>query len=133
MKKKYLDLEVTVKDLDSIKIINETLTRIGIPSGAKQDTPRKLYQSCHLKELDGKCYIAHFKELFGYDGKPSTITENDYARRNTIAFLLEDWGLLKVKNPEKYAESIVPMNNILIISYKDKNKWDLRPKYFGRG
>ena len=124
-----LELEVEVKNEDNVKIIRETLTRIGIPAGSMNDSYRKLYQSCHIKELDGKFYIVHFKELFGLDGRKADLSENDYARRNTIAFLLEDWGLLKVKEPEHIKENTVSLTNILIIPYKDKSKWDLKQKY----
>lgn len=131
MTQKFLDLEVQVDSKDDLKIINETLTRIGIPSSVKKGLPRKLFQSCHLLEVDGKCYIVHFKELYAYTGREATLTNNDYARRNSIAFLLETWGLLKVKNPEKFKNHTVPMNNIFVISFNDKRNWELKQKYFG--
>lgn len=126
------DLEVEIKHEYKIKMIIETLTRIGIPSG-KKELKRTLYQSCHLIKDNGKYYIVHFKELFKKDGKFSSLDDNDIARRNTIAFLLNDWGLLTVKNPIKFSDNVVPLGNILIISHKDKQNWILKQKYMTKG
>lgn len=118
-------VEVTLKcDEDFLKV-KETLTRIGISS--KKDNI--LYQSCHILHKKGKFYIVHFKELFQLDGKPTNYDENDMARRNTIVNLLDEWGLVTIVNPKQTEEPIAPLNQIKIISYKDKNNWNLLPKY----
>jgi hypothetical protein len=118
-------IEVLLKEKDDFLKIRETLTRIGV--AAKKENV--LYQSCHILHKQGKYYIVHFKELFSLDGKPSSIIENDIARRNTIANLLAEWGLLTIVDPEKYKEPIAPLSQIKIIAFKDKNDWELVAKY----
>ena len=119
-------VEVTLNEKDDFLKVRETLTRIGVAS--KKD--RILYQSCHILHKQGKYYIVHFKELFALDGKPTDISENDLSRRNAIAKLLADWGLVTIVNKDK-AENPPPifLSQIKIISHKEKNDWDLVPKY----
>ena len=117
-------LEVTLNEPDDFLKIRETLTRIGVAS--RKDN--KLYQSCHILHKQGRYFIVHFKELFLLDGKKSNLEENDVARRNTIATLMSDWGLLKVDNKNNL-KPIAPLRQIKIISYKDKGQWELCPKY----
>ena len=117
-------LEVTLNEPDDFLKIRETLTRIGVAS--RKDN--KLYQSCHILHKQGRYFIVHFKELFLLDGKKSNLEENDIARRNTIATLMSDWGLVTIENKEK-AEPLAALRQIKIISYKDKDKWELCPKY----
>ena len=119
-------VEVTLNDKDDFLKVRETLTRIGVAS--KKD--QVLYQSCHILHKRGQYYVVHFKELFALDGKPTDITENDLARRNTIANLLEDWGLVKLVN-KKQTEVPTPifLSQIKILSHKEKNDWQLTPKY----
>lgn len=118
-------LEITIEKEDDFLKIKETLTRIGVSS----KTDNKLWQSCHILHKKGKYYIVHFKELFLLDGLSSTITENDLARRNTIAKLLEEWGLLKVVDKEKMSALLTGVNQIKIIPFKEKQNWELVPKY----
>jgi hypothetical protein len=118
-------VEVTLGEQDDFLKVRETLTRIGVSSRKE----RVLYQSCHILHKQGRYYIVHFKELFALDGKPSNISENDIQRRNSIAKLLEDWGLVKVLNPEIMRDNIAPIHQIKIISYKEKDDWELIPKY----
>ena len=117
-------LEVTLNEPDDFLKIRETLTRIGVAS--RKDN--KLYQSCHILHKQGRYFIVHFKELFLLDGKKSNLEENDVARRNTIATLMSDWGLLTVDNRNNL-KPIAPLRQIKIISYKDKEQWELCPKY----
>ena len=117
-------IEVALDQPDDFLKIKETLTRIGVAS--KKDN--KLFQSCHILHKQGKYYIVHFKELFALDGKPTDFSENDVCRRNTITNLLQEWGLLKIVFGD--TESFVaPMNQINIISYSEKDDWELIPKY----
>ena len=118
-------IEVTLAEKDDFLKVRETLTRIGV--AAKKENV--LYQSCHILHKQGKYYIVHFKELFALDGKPSSMIENDFARRNTIINLLAEWGLIKVVSPEKIQELKAPLSQIKIISHKDKNEWELVAKY----
>jgi hypothetical protein len=118
-------LEVTLTEKDDFLKIRETLTRIGVASKKE----KVLYQSCHILHKQGKYYIVHFKELFALDGKPTDITENDVARRNTIAILLEDWGLLKLVDKQRAEELKVNISQIKIIGYREKDEWTLTPKY----
>ena len=118
-------VEVTLDKKDDFLKVRETLTRIGV--AAKKDNV--LYQSCHILHKQGRYSIVHFKELFLLDGKPSSIIENDLARRNTIAKLLEEWGLIKIVNSEKAKEPVAPLSQIKIIAFKDKNDWQLVAKY----
>jgi hypothetical protein len=119
-------VEVTLKEVDDFLKVRETLTRIGVASKKEQT----LYQSCHILHKRGQYYIVHFKELFALDGKPTDITENDLARRNAIVKLLQDWGLLDVvrKQQIEVPEPIF-LSQVKIISHKEKNEWQLVPKY----
>ena len=117
-------LEVVLNEPDDFLKIRETLTRIGVAS--RKD--KKLYQSCHILHKQGRYFIVHFKELFLLDGKKSNLEVNDVARRNTIAQLMSDWGLLTVENKEKM-KPLAPLRQIKIISFKEKNEWELCPKY----
>ena len=115
-------LEVTLKEPDDFLKVRETLTRIGVASRKE----RKLYQSCHILHKRGKYYIVHFKELFALDGKPTNITSNDVQRRNRIAKLLSDWGLIEIGSE---IEDLSPLNQIKVLSFKDKGEWTLESKY----
>lgn len=115
-------LEVSLKEPDDFLKVRETLSRIGVASRRE----KKLYQSCHILHKQGKYYIVHFKELFALDGKETNLSENDIARRNRIAELLKDWGLVEVKGK---TEPIAPLSQIKIIAYKDKSDWNLETKY----
>jgi hypothetical protein len=117
-------LEVTLNEPDDFLKVRETLTRIGVAS--RKD--RKLYQSCHILHKQGRYFIVHFKELFVLDGKPSTITENDIQRRNTIAVLLSDWGLVSINNNDQ-AKDRAPLRQIKVLSFKERDEWELCPKY----
>lgn len=117
-------LEVTLNEPDDFLKVRETLTRIGVAS--RKDN--KLFQSCHILHKQGRYFIVHFKELFMLDGKPATLVDNDIHRRNTIATLLSDWGLITIANPAQVADKAA-MRQIKIISHKDKDNWDLQPKY----
>jgi hypothetical protein len=117
-------LEVTLPEPDNFLKVRETLTRIGIAS--RKD--KKLYQSCHILHKQGRYYIVHFKELFALDGKESNITANDVERRNTIAGLLQDWGLLKILDASK-ADPKASLSQIKVVSHKEKEEWELVPKY----
>ena len=117
-------LEITLNEPDDFLKVRETLTRIGVAS--RKDN--KLYQSCHILHKQGRYFIVHFKELFLLDGKKSNLEENDLARRNTIAQLMSDWGLISIESASR-AEPLAPMRQIKIIPYKEKNNWELCPKY----
>ena len=117
-------LEITLNDPDDFLKVRETLTRIGVSSRKE----KKLFQSCHILHKQGRYFIVHFKELFLLDGKKSTLEESDVARRNTIATLISDWGLITIDNSEK-AKPVAPLRQIKIISFKDKDQWELCPKY----
>lgn len=117
-------LEVMLREPDDFLKVRETLTRIGVAS--RRDN--KLYQSCHILHKQGRYFIVHFKELFLLDGKPSNMVENDLQRRNTIATLLSDWGLVEISNPEQ-AKDTAPLRQIKVISHKEKHNWELCPKY----
>jgi hypothetical protein len=116
-------LEVTLNEPDDFLKVRETLTRIGVAS--RKD--KKLYQSCHILHKQGRYFIVHFKELFLLDGKKSNLEENDIARRNTIAQLMSDWGLITIDGQK--VEPLAPMRQIKIIPFKEKNEWELCPKY----
>jgi hypothetical protein len=118
-------VEVLLKDQDDFLKVRETLTRIGIAS--RKD--KTLYQSCHILHKQGKYYIVHFKELFALDGKPSNFDETDIARRNTIANLLGDWGLIELVDKKKSADPVAPLSQIKILPYKEKDDWILEAKY----
>jgi len=117
-------LEVTLPEPDNFLKVRETLTRIGIASRKEQ----KLFQSCHILHKQGRYFIVHFKELFALDGKESNITSGDIERRNAIAGLLQDWELLKIITPTK-AEPKASLSQIKVVSYKEKEDWELVPKY----
>ena len=117
-------LEVTLNEPDDFLKVRETLTRIGVAS--RKDN--KLYQSCHILHKQGRYFIVHFKELFLLDGKKSNLEENDIARRNTIATLMSDWGLVTIEGRTK-VEPLAPLRQIKIIPFKEKSEWDLCPKY----
>ena len=116
-------LEITLKEPDDFLKVRETLSRIGVASRKE----KKLYQSCHILHKQGRYYVLHFKELFALDGKPTNLTENDVARRNTIANLLKDWGLVTIPSGEQ--TNMSPLSQIKIISFKDKKDWELKTKY----
>lgn len=118
-------LEVTLNQPDDFLKIRETLTRIGVAS--RKET-NKLYQSCHILHKQGRYFIVHFKELFLLDGKPSNLTINDVQRRNTIATLLSDWGLASIVSPDQCRDK-APLRQIKIIPHREKNQWELLPKY----
>ena len=117
-------LEITLNEPDDFLKIRETLTRIGVASRKDQ----KLYQSCHILHKQGRYFIVHFKELFLLDGKPSNLIENDLERRNTIATLLADWGLVTIIKPTD-AMNLAPLRQIKVIPFKEKAQWELCPKY----
>ena len=118
-------VECTLAEPDDFLKIRETLTRIGVAS--RKD--KTLYQSCHILHKQGRYYIVHFKELFILDGKPTNFSENDQARRNTIANLLVEWNLIKLVNPEQTSTLVVPLNQLKILAYKEKEEWELTAKY----
>lgn len=120
----YVPLEVVLVQPDDFLKVRETLTRIGVAS--RKD--KILYQSCHILHKQGRYYIVHFKELFALDGKLADISDNDLQRRNTIAKLLSDWGLVKILDQNKYADQ-APLSQIKVIAYKDKDEWNLQAKY----
>ena len=117
-------LEITLSEPDDFLKVRETLTRIGVAS--RRDNI--LYQSCHILHKQGRYFIAHFKELFLLDGKKSNLELSDVQRRNTIAVLLQDWGLIDIQSKDM-VKDCAPMRQIKIISYKDKDGWELQPKY----
>ena len=118
-------IEVTLGEQDDFLKVRETLTRIGVSSRKE----KVLYQSCHILHKQGRYYIVHFKELFALDGKPSNLSENDIQRRNANAKLLEEWGLLKIINPDRIGNNVAPLHQIKIISFKEKDEWNLVAKY----
>ena len=117
-------LEIFLKEPDDFLKVRETLSRIGVASRKE----RKLYQSCHILHKQGRYYIVHFKELFALDGKPANLTENDIARRNVIAKLLGDWGLISIETLIK-EEDLAPLSQIKVLSFKEKADWILETKY----
>ena len=116
-------LEITLNEPDDFLKVRETLTRIGVAS--RKD--KKLYQSCHILHKQGRYFIVHFKEIFLLDGKKSNLEENDIARRNTIAQLMSDWGLISMD--QNKVGTFAPMRQIKIIPFREKNEWELCPKY----
>ena len=120
----YVPLEVILTQPDDFLKVRETLTRIGVAS--RKD--KVLYQSCHILHKQGKYYIVHFKQLFALDGKQAELTDNDLQRRNTIAKLLSDWGLIKIID-QKACVDLAPLSQIKVIAFKDKHEWDLQTKY----
>ena len=117
-------VEVILNEPDDFLKVRETLTRIGVASRKE----KKLYQSCHILHKQGRYYITHFKELFALDGKHANLTVNDVQRRNRITQLLADWGLITIVTPDKIRD-IAPLNQIKVLSYKDKGEWVLEQKY----
>ena len=115
-------LEITLNEPDDFLKVRESLTRIGVAS--RRDN--KLFQSCHILHKQGRYFIVHFKELFALDGKDTNLSENDIARRNTIANLLNDWGLIEVKGS---VEPMAPLSQIKILSFREKDEWTLETKY----
>lgn len=117
-------VEVTLSQPDDFLKVRETLTRIGVASRKE----KKLYQSCHILHKQGRYYIVHFKELFALDGKKTNLSVNDVQRRNRIAKLLFDWGLINIVDEAK-VEDVAPLNQIKVISFKEKDEWNLESKY----
>ena len=117
-------VEVLLSEPDDFLKVRETLTRIGVASRKE----KKLYQSCHILHKQGRYFIVHFKELFALDGKHANLTLNDVQRRNRISRLLADWGLISIVSPDS-VEDIAPLNQIKVLSYKDKGEWILEQKY----
>ena len=115
-------LEIGLKEPDDFLKVRETLSRIGVASRKE----RKLYQSCHILHKQGRYYIVHFKELFALDGKETNLSENDIARRNTVANLLKEWGLVDVLGN---TENVAPLSQIKVLSYREKDEWTLETKY----
>jgi len=120
----YAPLEIALKDADDFLKIRETLSRIGVASRKE----KVLYQSCHILHKKGRYFITHFKELFALDGKAADFGEGDLERRNTIAKLLSDWGLMTIVSEEQHAEQ-APLSQIKVLSFKEKNDWELITKY----
>ena len=118
-------VEVKLTNQDDFLKVRETLTRIGVASVKE----RKLFQSCHILHKQGKYYIVHFKELFALDGKPTNFSDDDKARRNTIANLISQWDLVSLVDPKKTSDMVAPLNQIKVLAYKDKNGWELVTKY----
>jgi len=117
-------VEVTLNEPDDFLKVRETLTRIGVASRKE----KKIYQSCHILHKQGRYFLVHFKELFALDGKHANLTSNDVQRRNRIARLLADWGLISIVNETDVAD-IAPLNQIKVLAYKDKGDWILEQKY----
>ena len=117
-------IEIALGEPDDFLKVRETLTRIGVASRKE----KKIYQSCHILHKQGRYFIVHFKELFALDGKHANLTQNDVQRRNRIVQLLADWGLVDIINVEKI-QDIAPLNQIKVLSYKDKGDWILETKY----
>ena len=117
-------VEVFLNEPDDFLKVRETLTRIGVASRKE----KKIYQSCHILHKQGRYYIVHFKELFALDGKSANLSINDVQRRNRIITLLSDWGLITIMKPEQI-QDVAPLNQIKVLSYKDKGDWTLETKY----
>ncbi len=118
-------MQVKLVNEDDFLKVRETLTRVGVAS-KKQQT---LWQSCHILHKQGRYYIVHFKELFALDGKPTNISEDDISRRNTIANLMAEWGLVSLIDSKKSAEPVAPLSQIKVLAYKEKDEWELVAKY----
>ena len=117
-------IEITLNEPDDFLKVRETLTRIGVASRKE----KKIYQSCHILHKQGRYFLVHFKELFALDGKHANLTSNDVQRRNRIAQLLVDWGLVGIVNSD-IIQDVAPLNQIKVLSYKDKGEWQLETKY----
>jgi len=120
----YVPLEIKLVEQDDFLKIRETLTRIGVAS--RKD--KILYQSCHILHKQGRYFVVHFKELFALDGKQADLTENDLQRRNTVAKLLSDWGLITLLQPKLF-DDVAPLSQIKVLSFKEKDDWTLQTKY----
>ena len=120
----YVPLEIKLVEPDDFLKIRETLTRIGVAS--RKD--KILYQSCHILHKQGRYFVVHFKELFALDGKQADLTENDLQRRNTVAKLLSDWGLITLLQPKLF-DDVAPLSQIKVLSFKEKDDWTLQTKY----
>jgi len=120
----YIPLEIKLVEPDDFLKIRETLTRIGVAS--RKD--KILYQSCHILHKQGRYFVVHFKELFALDGKQADLTENDLQRRNTVAKLLSDWGLITLLQPKLF-DDVAPLSQIKVLSFKEKDDWTLQTKY----
>ena len=118
-------LEISLKSPDDFLKVRETLQRIGVAS--RKD--KKLYQSCHILHKRGKYFIVHFKELFALDGKPTNFEDSDLGRRNSIARLLSEWGLVKIVDPSKSEDPLCPLSQIKILPYGERPEWELVTKY----
>lgn len=118
-------VEVTLPSDDTFLKVKETLTRIGVASRRDQ----KLYQSCHILHKQGRYYIVHFKELFMLDGKINNFDNEDRGRRNAVVNLLEEWNLVNVVDPSQIEDPVAPLSQIKVLAYKDKDQWELIPKY----
>ena len=117
-------VEISLNEPDDFLKVRETLTRIGVASRKE----KKIYQSCHILHKQGRYFLVHFKELFALDGKHANLTSNDVQRRNRIAQLLSDWGLVEVLNTDQIKD-IAPLNQIKVLAYRDKGDWILETKY----
>ena len=117
-------VEISLNEPDDFLKVRETLTRIGVASRKE----KKIYQSCHILHKEGRYFLVHFKELFALDGKHANLTSNDVQRRNRIAQLLSDWGLVEVLNTDQIKD-IAPLNQIKVLAYRDKGDWILETKY----
>ena len=115
-------IEIVLNEPDDFLKVRETLTRIGVASRKE----KKLYQSCHILHKQGRYFLTHFKELFALDGKQTNLSENDIARRNTIANLLKDWGLISIMGD---ASDCAPLSQIKVLSFREKDDWELCTKY----
>ena len=118
-------IEVKLNEGDDFLKVRETLTRIGVAS--RKD--KTLYQSCHILHKQGRYFIVHFKELFALDGKPSNFSDSDISRRNTIANLLAEWGLLTLVTPDLSKQPVAPISQIKVLTFKEKDQWNLTAKY----
>ena len=118
-------IEVKLNNEDDFLKIRETLTRIGVASKKN----KTIYQSCHILHKQGRYYIVHFKELFALDGKPSNFADEDMGRRNTIANLLAEWGLVTLNDPNRSSSPVAPLSQIKVLPYKEKDDWELVAKY----
>lgn len=118
-------VEIKLRSAEDFLKIRETLTRIGVAS--RRD--KVLFQSCHILHKQGRYYIVHFKELFALDGKPTNFSDEDKARRNTIANLLAEWDLIDIVDLERTKDPVAPLNQIKILAHKEKNEWKLEAKY----
>ena len=118
-------VEVVLNEPDDFLKVRETLTRIGVASRKE----KKIYQSCHILHKQGRYFIVHFKELFALDGKPSNLSESDVARRNTIAGLVQEWGLVDIVNTSVAENPVAPISQIKVLPFKEKSEWELVAKY----